>query len=224
MMETSILIPTKNGAEDLEACLAAIYTQKGTGPFEVIVIDSGSTDGTLEIAGRYPVRIEKIPPETFHHARTRNYAASLANGEFLVFLSQDAIPASDAWLRTTISNFNDQSVGATYGRQLPRHGSTLERQETLEAVYGRERVVKDPSRFERKCGKQRASRTTSKFTRISGLRSASSTQVGKSSTNHKQPSITRIATALAGSSSATLTEAWCGTGWAFGIAGRSHPC
>jgi len=151
MTETSILIPTKNGAEDLEACLAAIYTQKGTGPFEVIVIDSGSTDGTLEIARRYPVRIEQIPPETFHHARTRNYAAGLAKGEFLVFLSQDAIPASDMWLQGMISNFDDQSVGAAYGRQLPRHDSTLERQETLDAVYGGERVVKDPSRGQ-ECG------------------------------------------------------------------------
>ncbi len=115
------------------------------------MIDSGSTDGTLEIARRYPVRIEQIPPETFHHARTRNYAAGLAKGEFLVFLSQDAIPASDMWLQGMISNFDDQSVGAAYGRQLPRHDSTLERQETLDAVYGGERVVKDPSRGQ-ECG------------------------------------------------------------------------
>src|SRR5712692_11332837 len=109
MIETSILIPTKNGAQELEACLRAVYSQKGTGPLEVIVIDSGSTDATLEIARGFPVRIEQIPPETFHHARTRNYAASLAKGEFLVFLSQDAIPASEAWLGAMISNFDDRS-------------------------------------------------------------------------------------------------------------------
>jgi rhamnosyltransferase len=146
MIEISILIPTKNGAEDLDACLAAIYSQEGTRPFEVIVIDSGSTDATLEIARGYPVRIEQIPPEAFHHARTRNYAAGLAGGKFLVFLSQDAIPASETWLNGMISNFVDPAVGAVYGRQLPRHDSTPERQETLEAVYGGERVVKDPSR------------------------------------------------------------------------------
>lgn len=151
MFETSILIPTKNGAEDIGACLAAIYSQKWTRPFEVIVVDSGSTDTTLEIARCYPVRIEQIPPETFHHARTRNYAAGLATGEFLVFVSQDAIPASDTWLGTMISNFSDRAIGAAYGRQLPRHGSTLERQETLDAVYGGERVVKDPSRGQ-ECG------------------------------------------------------------------------
>src|SRR5258707_1708280 len=106
MTETSILIPTKNGAKDLDACLAAVYSQKGTGPFEVIVIDSGSTDATLEIARRYPVRLERIPPETFHHARTRNYAAGLAKGEVLVFLSQNAIPASGTWLAAFLRNFN----------------------------------------------------------------------------------------------------------------------
>jgi len=146
MIATSILIPTRNGAQEFEACLRAVYSQKGTGPLEVIVIDSGSTDNTLEIARHYPLRLVQIPPETFHHARTRNYAASLAKGEFLVFLSQDAIPASDTWLDSMISNFSDPSVGAAYGRQLPKEGSTLERREVLDAVYGGGRIVKDPHR------------------------------------------------------------------------------
>ncbi|HWZ77577.1 MAG TPA: glycosyltransferase [Candidatus Sulfotelmatobacter sp.] len=144
MIETSILIPTKNGAEAMEACLAAIYAQKGTGPFEVIIIDSGSTDGTLEIARRYPVRLEQIPPEAFHHARTRNYAASLAKGEVLVFLSQDAIPASDTWLAAFLSNFNELAVGAVYGRQLPKAESGLERRSAFAVMYGGARIVKLP--------------------------------------------------------------------------------
>jgi rhamnosyltransferase len=144
MIESSILIPTKNGAEGIGPCLAAIYSQKGTGPFEVIVIDSGSTDNTLEIAGRYPVRIERIPPETFHHARTRNYAAGLAKGEVLVFLSQDAIPASDTWLSAFLSNFNEPAVGAVYGRQLPKAESGLERRSAFAVMYGEARIVKMP--------------------------------------------------------------------------------
>jgi rhamnosyltransferase len=144
MTETSILIPTKNGAQDLEASLRAIYSQKGLGPFEVIVIDSGSTDATLEIARRYPVRIEQIPPETFHHARTRNCAARLAKGEFLVFLSQDAIPATDRWLFAMARDFKEPSVGAVYGRQLPKPESGLERRSTFAALYGDARIVKMP--------------------------------------------------------------------------------
>ena len=150
-IKTSIVIPTKNGAEDIGACLEAVYSQKDVGRFEVLVVDSGSTDKTLEIVRRYPVRLEQIPPEAFHHARTRNYAAGLAKGELLVFLSQDATPASDTWLGTMISNFDDRSVGAAYGRQLPKQGSTPERREVLDAVYGGERVEKDPRRAQ-ECG------------------------------------------------------------------------
>jgi rhamnosyltransferase len=144
MIETSILIPTKNGARDFGACLEGIYSQKGVGPFEVVVIDSGSTDDTLESARRYPIRIEQIPPERFHHARTRNFAAGLAKGEFLVFLSQDAIPAIDTWLAAMLGNFRDNTVGAVYGRQVPKPGSTVERQCALNALYGDERLVKEP--------------------------------------------------------------------------------
>jgi glycosyltransferase involved in cell wall biosynthesis len=144
MIDTSILIPTKNGAEDLEPCLAAIFAQKGTGPFDVIVIDSGSTDRTLEIARRYPVSIEQIPPETFHHARTRNYAAGLAKGEALVFLSQDAVPASETWLAAFLSDLKEPGVGAVYGRQLPKAGSGLERRSAFAAMYGGARIVKMP--------------------------------------------------------------------------------
>jgi len=144
VIETSIVIPTKNGGADIGACLEAVYSQKGIGPFEVIVIDSGSTDNTLEIVGRYPVRLERIPPETFHHARTRNYAAGLAKGEVLVFLSQDAIPASDTWLAAFLSNFNDPGVGAVYGRQLPKAESGLERRSAFAVMYGGARIVKMP--------------------------------------------------------------------------------
>jgi polysaccharide biosynthesis protein PslC len=144
MIKTSILIPTKNGAEGIGACLAAIYSQKDAAPLEVVVVDSGSTDGTLEIARRYPVRIEQIPPEKFHHARTRNYAAGLAKGEVLIFLSQDAIPATETWLVSLLKDFKEPSVGAVYGRQLPKSDSGLERRSAFAVMYGDARIVKMP--------------------------------------------------------------------------------
>jgi rhamnosyltransferase len=145
MAEFSILILTKNAGPDLECLLQALYDQKGVAPFDVIAVDSGSTDGTLDLLRRFPVRLEQIPAESFHHARTRNFAASLASGNILIFLSQDAIPASDTWLSTMISNFDDAGVGAVYGRQLPKPGSSVERQDALDAVYGERKVVKDPA-------------------------------------------------------------------------------
>ena len=145
MRSVSILVLTKNGAEYIGALLEGVYSQKQATANEVILVDSGSADSTLEIAARFPARIAHIPANSFHHARTRNYAASLASGEILVFLSQDAIPATDTWLASLLSNFTDGKVGAVYGRQIPHAGSSIERKHVLETLYGEQRVVKDPA-------------------------------------------------------------------------------
>lgn len=145
MVALSVLLLTKNGVRDVERLLPALYDQQGIGSLEVIAVDSGSTDGTIELLQRHPLHLEQIPAEAFHHARTRNFAAGLARGEILIFLSQDAIPASSYWLSEMISNFDDEKVGAVYGRQIPKPGSFAERQETLDTVYGVHRIVKDPA-------------------------------------------------------------------------------
>lgn len=144
MLDCSISILTRNEERNIGACLEAIFAQKGVGEFEVILVDSGSTDATLEIARGYPIRIEQIPAHEFHHARTRNLAANLGKGPIVVNLSGDAIPASDSWLHGLLANFSDPGVGAAYGRQLPKPGSTMERCDTFDRVYGEERIVKDP--------------------------------------------------------------------------------
>jgi rhamnosyltransferase len=145
MLDCSISILTKNEERNIGACLEGVFAQKGVGEFEVTLVDSGSTDATLQIARGFPIRIKEIPAHEFHHARTRNLAASLGSAPILVSLSGDAIPASDGWLRNIIANFNDPGVGAVYGRQLPKPGSTVERRDTFDTVYGEQRIVKDPA-------------------------------------------------------------------------------
>jgi glycosyltransferase involved in cell wall biosynthesis len=146
MVETSILIPAKNEAFNIRTCLEAVFGQLAGTEFEVILVDSGSTDGTPEIVSRYPVRLYSIAPEAFHHARTRNYLASMAKGRYLVYLNADAFPASPDWLNRLLSNFSDPCVGAVYGRHLPKPDCNLERQVVLEVIYGEEKIVKEPSR------------------------------------------------------------------------------
>jgi rhamnosyltransferase len=146
MVALSVLLLTKNGARDLARLLPVLFSQQSVPPFEVIAIDSGSTDGTANLLRQYPLRLVEISPAEFHHARTRNLAAGLARGEILIFLSQDAIPASDSWLSKLISGFDDPAVGAAYGRQLPHQRSVRERHDTFDVLYGSERFVKDPAR------------------------------------------------------------------------------
>lgn len=144
MVALSVLLLTKNGEEDLKRLLPALLCQKFISPFEVIAVDSGSTDASINMLKQYPVSLKQIPAQEFHHSRTRNFAASFAQGKVLVFLSQDAMPASDQWLATLIGNFEDPKVGAVYGRQLPRPGSLGERHETFDTIYGAQKIIKDP--------------------------------------------------------------------------------
>lgn len=145
MVEVSILILTKNGRCDLERVLPAVFRQNTAVEFEVIAVDSGSTDGTFELLRASSVQVNQIPPEQFHHARTRNIAATLATGQVLIFLSQDAIPADEFWLSAMLANFQDTRVGAVYGRQLAKIGSSHERRDVFNTIYGEKRVVKDPA-------------------------------------------------------------------------------
>jgi glycosyltransferase involved in cell wall biosynthesis len=146
MINTSVLIPAKNEALNIRSCLDAVFSQSANVEFEVILVDSGSTDGTPEIVGGYPVRLYRIPPEEFHHAHTRNYLATLARGKYFVYLNADAFPVSPEWMNSLLSNFSDSTVGAVYGRHLPKANCNLERQAVLSTMYGDERIVKEPAR------------------------------------------------------------------------------
>lgn len=143
--DVSILIPVKNEIRWIAPCLDAVFRQNEP-PFEVIVVDSGSTDGTLQVLKRYPLRLVQIPPEDFHHARTRNLAASLAQGQTLVFLGGDAIPASNDWLKQLVAPLTDPRVAAAYGRQVPREGAGLERRAAFAQMYGESPIRKHRDR------------------------------------------------------------------------------
>jgi GT2 family glycosyltransferase len=92
----SVVIPTKNGvSEEFESTMRAISNQKGMEKIEIIVVDSGSSDGTVQIAGDFGAKVYRISPEEFGHGMTRNYGAQRSGGELIVFTTQDAIPATE---------------------------------------------------------------------------------------------------------------------------------
>jgi rhamnosyltransferase len=134
----SIVIPVKNGGADLIRCLNAIARQRVDEEVEVIVVDSGSSDGSVERAQGIGARVHLIPASEFHHGRTRNLGAGLARGDTLVFTSQDACAADDSWLaRITAPLMGDRAaIAGVYGRQLPHDDATPPERYFLNFLYG----------------------------------------------------------------------------------------
>jgi rhamnosyltransferase len=115
--KASIIIITKNQRRFMERTLPMIFKQAFK-DFEVIIVDSGSTDGALEVMEKYPVKIVKIPPDHFNYSRAFNIGAKEAKGEILVRLSGDCVPAEKNWLESLIEPFNESKIGASFGKYL----------------------------------------------------------------------------------------------------------
>jgi rhamnosyltransferase len=120
----SIVIPTRNAGPGFSEVLERLCAQRSPFPVEILVIDSGSTDGTLRQCSRFPVTVLTIPPEEFDHGQTRDRAIRHACGHFIALLVQDALPANEWWLERLIEPMlGDASIAGVYSRQIPRPGS-----------------------------------------------------------------------------------------------------
>lgn len=146
--EVAIILLTKNGAAFLEECLPAIASQESRYSFQILAVDSGSTDATHAILTRHAVQVTQIAANDFHHGRTRNLAASLvaADVEYLVFLTQDATPLP-GWLDALVDAVAaDESVAGAFSRHVPRPDCDplLARRilQEWEQVGGKTRLVK----------------------------------------------------------------------------------
>jgi rhamnosyltransferase len=118
----TVAILTYNGETYLRDILNALRVQRVDGEVEVLVVDSGSTDSTLDIVADFPeVRLHRIPNSEFGHGRTRNLAAHLARGRYVAYLTHDAVPATDRWLYELLKPFElNPDVAAVMGRQVAR--------------------------------------------------------------------------------------------------------
>jgi rhamnosyltransferase len=119
----AVVVPTLNAANDwqrfAQSLLASIPTDC------VLVLDSSSTDGTADLARAMGLRVHTIPRSEFNHGGTRQLAAEmLPDAEVLVFLTQDAALADSNAIRALLEPFEDPTVAAAFGRQLPRAGAT----------------------------------------------------------------------------------------------------
>ncbi|MBC7264706.1 MAG: glycosyltransferase family 2 protein [Chloroflexi bacterium] len=117
----SVVIPTRNAGPEFRVVLEAVFDQVVPFEFEVIVVDSGSTDGTLDICRTFPVLLQTISPQDFGHGTTRNLGCQLAQGKYVLFLVQDARPADSDWMYALVRALEEMPEAAgAYSRHLPR--------------------------------------------------------------------------------------------------------
>jgi len=135
----TVTILTYNGETYLDALLTAIEAQQYAGEVDTLVIDSGSTDRTLQIVARHPrVRLHQIPNSEFGHGTTRNLAASLATGDVVVYLTHDAVPANEHWLERLVAPLVDDSrIVAVLGKQVARASAPPVLKYDIQRVFSR---------------------------------------------------------------------------------------
>ncbi|HSX57861.1 MAG TPA: glycosyltransferase [Candidatus Saccharimonadales bacterium] len=116
----SVVINTKNSPSFFEEILEKYTHQNGFKKVEVIIVDSGSTDNTLEIAEEHGCKIIQIPSEEFRHGKSRNVGIKEASGDYIIIAVSDAIPYSLDLASTLVSKLENNLAAAVSVRQIPR--------------------------------------------------------------------------------------------------------
>jgi rhamnosyltransferase len=118
-MKTSVIIPTLNAGKSIGQLLSMLLSQDFESP-EIIIIDSSSDDDTVPVAKNFGIKTIIIPRESFNHGKTRNIAALEAQGDIIVFMTQDALPADNALLHKLTAPLKKPEIAATYGKHVPK--------------------------------------------------------------------------------------------------------
>ena len=124
--ETAVIIRTRNEEKWLGIMLKKLFTQTYT-DFEVIIVDSGSTDRTVAIAGQFPVHIVTMPYTEFSYPHAWNVGIEHAEAQrYIVLLSAHSLPISDTWLQDGINDLraNEKAMGV-YGYLRPLPGASF---------------------------------------------------------------------------------------------------
>ena len=128
VVRASVVVPTYNGGAMFEKVLACLLDQAAPWCFEIVAVDSGSTDGTWEVLKNHPdprLKALRIEKEEFQHGRTRNYAIAQSQGEYIAVITQDALPSSQRWLYNFVNLLDrfPEAAGA-FGRHVAHEDAT----------------------------------------------------------------------------------------------------
>lgn len=122
----SVVVPTLNGGDAFGYLCRHLKELRSRQNLEVLVIDSGSSDATVDHAARAGLRVHIIPRDAFRHGRTRNLGVEMTSGEIVCFLTQDVLPCTPDWAKQFETALSDPHVAGVYGRQVPRDATSME--------------------------------------------------------------------------------------------------
>ena len=134
MSEVTVAIPVRNGGPLFERTLLALATQ--TVAHELLVCDSGSSDGSAEAARLFGARVLEIPLASFSHGGTRNLLMQEASGACVAFLTHDSEPADGHWLERLLGGLElAGDIAIAFGPYLPRAQASLAVRSELEEWF-----------------------------------------------------------------------------------------
>jgi glycosyltransferase involved in cell wall biosynthesis len=146
MTLASIVIRSYNEEKHIEKLLTGVLEQS-VKEHEIILVDSGSTDATLKIAARYPVKILHVDPGEFTFGRSLNKGCAAAQGEFIVISSAHVYPLYQDWLEQLLNPFSDQQVAVVYGRQRGNSTTKFSERQVFAAWFPEESIGRQDHPF-----------------------------------------------------------------------------
>lgn len=140
--KVSVIIPVYNGSQTLPACLQGLQNQTRP-PDELIVVDDGSTDDTVNVAGQFEVMV--LSQANAGPGVARNYGARMAQGDILLFIDADCTPPPN-WIEYMLAPFADPNVAGakgeyrTHQRELVARFVQQEYQDRCDRMVGQRQI------------------------------------------------------------------------------------
>lgn len=144
--ETTVVIRTFNEARHLPSLLERLRDQSYR-DFEVVVVDSGSIDGTREIAEAQATRVIRIDRNHFTFGYSLNTGIREARGRLIAIASAHTLPVDDAWLGNLVAPLRAATVAMVYGRQVGAEMSKFSESQDFRRIFGLSRKVMRPPAF-----------------------------------------------------------------------------
>ncbi|HWZ46022.1 MAG TPA: glycosyltransferase [Candidatus Saccharimonadales bacterium] len=146
----SVLIRVLNEESDLRRLLECLRTQELDRPFEVVVIDNESDDGSAKAARAMGARVFTFPRLLFGYGRAINVGVKLCRGDLIVLLSAHSWPQGNDWLSCMVNGIEDRRVAAAYCRQLA-DGEVCRQEKTRFNIFAEHNCQLDTERLVQRC-------------------------------------------------------------------------